>query len=756
MRQGGTRKRPAPGMSPLRQDPNEIRNQTHNISSPKQNIRQFDMQALPISHNGLPIDSAFENNYIDPSSDYSNQYGDPYFNVMPEQNTTQGLGTEIVRKQAGNQVVPFGDTHPVARAEFGGAQPPVEQPWQEEVPTNDLDHRALLAQRDAQSKRKQIPPFIQKLSSFLDDNTRNTDLIRWSDSGDSFTVLDEDEFARTLIPELFKHNNYASFVRQLNMYGFHKKVGLSDNSMRASERKNKQPSEYSNPYFKRGKPNLLWLIHKPKSAASKGGGKGNNRAKQEDADEEVDDYFPHENTAAGNQETIQDAPAAWSRRQPLMLGATENKLPPDRISSIQQEIYEVRKNQQKLGEMLVRTRQENANLYNQAKAFHELHEKHDNSINAILSFLATVYNKNLKDGGLDMGNMFSSNALPHDQGHGNVVDMEDEKEPNSGTVPHQPPFKKRKPLLLKDKASPGNTAESPQQWNPNQWPANTLPYPTNSNHSPLHSPAVQEITDRTPSTRSSQSPKIHPARSPERNIPQADVLQVLNSTSAQNNNFTGPTMDFSEALAHLQTTDGQSPLTANQRQDMLKLMSNEISPQNGNENDALTSYSPPNSAATLAHFDHNTEQLNQIQQSLREQGARMANLQAAVVPLSPSGSIPGLNDPSFTPTHNGNDVDFDSMFNNDYFNSGDVPHEFDFSYTDIPDFNFGAPDMEPQNGEGQNQAGIGLDGTDEGRVKEMDSSEATSPANTVGTLGDDADAVPGQVEGSPKKLRRRY
>ena len=140
---------------------------------------------------------------------------------------------------------------------------------------DQLDQQAETAKAEAQSKRKQIPPFIQKLSryvkatnfvndancfSFLDES-RNTDLIRWSDDGNSFIVLDEDEFAKTLIPELFKHNNYASFVRQLNMYGFHKKVGLSDNSMRSSERKNKTPSEYSNPYFKRGRPNLLWLIH---------------------------------------------------------------------------------------------------------------------------------------------------------------------------------------------------------------------------------------------------------------------------------------------------------------------------------------------------------------------------------------------------------------------------------------------------------------------------------------------------------------
>ena len=81
-------------------------------------------------------------------------------------------------------------------------------------------------------------------------------------------MSDEDEFAKNLIPELFKHNNYASFVRQLNMYGFCKRVNLLDNSMKVSERKNKSLSEYYNPYFKRGHPNLLWLI-KPKALQKK-------------------------------------------------------------------------------------------------------------------------------------------------------------------------------------------------------------------------------------------------------------------------------------------------------------------------------------------------------------------------------------------------------------------------------------------------------------------------------------------------------
>lgn len=171
---------------------------------------------------------------------------------------------QLVRRNPNQQLATRG--RPAWPDPNGGMQPS-QTPWEsvDDEDERDLEQRALAAKRDAQAKRKQIPPFVQKLSrcffprrtltdagvlhnnilasltadtelllSFLDDG-KNTDLIRWSDDGRSFIVVDEDEFAKTLIPELFKHNNYASFVRQLNMYGFHKKVGLSDNSMKARD-----------------------------------------------------------------------------------------------------------------------------------------------------------------------------------------------------------------------------------------------------------------------------------------------------------------------------------------------------------------------------------------------------------------------------------------------------------------------------------------------------------------------------------------
>ena len=47
-------------------------------------------------------------------------------------------------------------------------------------------------------------------------------MICWGSEGNSFIIRNQTEFAKTLLPYYYKHSNMASFVRQLNMYGFHK------------------------------------------------------------------------------------------------------------------------------------------------------------------------------------------------------------------------------------------------------------------------------------------------------------------------------------------------------------------------------------------------------------------------------------------------------------------------------------------------------------------------------------------------------
>ena len=62
--------------------------------------------------------------------------------------------------------------------------------------------------------------FIHKLYQILEDDSLH-DLIWWTPSGSSFMIKPVERFSKALAT-YFKHTNITSFVRQLNIYGFHK------------------------------------------------------------------------------------------------------------------------------------------------------------------------------------------------------------------------------------------------------------------------------------------------------------------------------------------------------------------------------------------------------------------------------------------------------------------------------------------------------------------------------------------------------
>lgn len=51
---------------------------------------------------------------------------------------------------------------------------------------------------------------------------KNSSIVEWCDQGNCFIVKEKDRFSKEILPKYFKHCKFSSFVRQLNMYDFHK------------------------------------------------------------------------------------------------------------------------------------------------------------------------------------------------------------------------------------------------------------------------------------------------------------------------------------------------------------------------------------------------------------------------------------------------------------------------------------------------------------------------------------------------------
>lgn len=499
-------------------------------------------------------------------------------------------------------------------------------------------------------------------------------------------MLDEDEFAKTLIPELFKHNNYASFVRQLNMYGFHKKVGLSDNSMKASERKNKSPSEYYNPYFRRGHPNLLWLINKPKSGASKKKGK-----RMDDGDGESDeDSFAANTTEDGaglNDFLGQNVSAnrALPAPEPSVLSKKELTVVRDQMATLQD-------GQRTISEAIARLSREHVQLVNQARQFQEMHHRHENSINAILSFLANVFRKPFEENGgqvRDINELFSgilAGAMPaaQPQQGGSVVDLGDwdQQTPAMATPMGSPP-KRHQRLLLPIPPEAKGIKRS----------ASASGTPTPYTHP--HQPQTGTVTELFDSPAESASTPSHGVQDFD-GTPQEEMMRIMqdvNSNASKSNNGSAAFPDVSA---------NAPAITNDQRNRMLSFMSG--GHNGGSPNAATPNYSAPPapsvSPAPIPASAHpslspimgssilppNLHQISQTQHELErlqklqhDQSEKLGELSSLLGPMSPSGQIPGLADGSSQ--YFDDNIDFGQYLDsNAYHGDGSgLNPEFDFS-----------------------------------------------------------------------------
>ena len=594
--------------------------------------------------------------------------------------------------------------------------------------------------------------------SFLED-PKNFNLIRWSTAGDSFIVFDEEEFAKTLIPELFKHANYASFVRQLNMYGFHKKVGLSDNSMRASERKNKSPSEYANQFFRRDRPNWMWLISKPKTAPGKGKA---SRTKQADGGpEDEDELFDGEITG----HAIPPFDESGRPRQPLLIGQGDPSMVQEQLAAVHQELREIRHSHALISDVIKRLRQDQEQ---RAAQFREANDRHENSINAILTFLATVYSRNV-DGhtNQNVANLFGA-SMPHELGQsGTVVDVGDINvagfDSPDGPIRRSP---RRQPLLLK--APPPSDAQTVHTMSAASTPAaDNLKVdpatPSNSRMVDSGSPSMDNLqmpTPRAGTSASNQPFKTNGASNAA--TPEGDFLSMINSANAKDANQDFPNrMSFGQALSHLETANGNSPLSANQRTGMLQLMANASgAPATDNTNNAMVSPTGLNfsGGGNLDNWSANNEaNMAFLERTLKEQEDKMSSVSNRLRPLSPGGTIPGLHDgaPAYAPQPN--DLDLDQLLNDDYFNNpsngaagGTTGGVFEDGGDDVNSnggFSFG----DPVNDNGIDANGFApLQDDGDRLVETVNNSEATSPASAA---IDDVGALE-EVQ-SPRKKRKR-
>lgn len=112
----------------------------------------------------------------------------------------------------------------------------------------------------ARAQARWVAPFVRQLHELAD---RPETLVSWEPCGSVLRVADPRAFAAEVCPIYFRHRNWTSFTRMMNLYSFRMLNGTS----RAVAPDACRTARFVHPHFQRDAPSELWRVVREKRKA---------------------------------------------------------------------------------------------------------------------------------------------------------------------------------------------------------------------------------------------------------------------------------------------------------------------------------------------------------------------------------------------------------------------------------------------------------------------------------------------------------